>query len=111
MLATTLAKLLSYENSSGCGKENKNREISSEIKNTKDDKIKRLLNMEFSDWINMFLFKQKTEDEITFNGLQSTLENIIKNEQKDYFSKFILYLYNYRNYFENKKGRKEKMMW
>jgi hypothetical protein len=40
-----------------------------------------------------------------------TLKNLIKNEPKDYFSKFILYLYNYQNYFENKKGRKEKMMW
>ena len=110
MLETPLEELLSYENSSKYGPENKNREIISEIKNTKDDKIKRLLIMEFSEWLNIFLFKQKTEDEIKFNGLQLTLKNLIKNEPKDYFSKFILYLYNYQNYFENKKGRKEKMI-
>ena len=111
MLETPLEELLSYENSSKYGPENKNREIISEIKNTKDDKIKRLLIMEFSEWLNIFLFKQKTEDEIKFNGLQLTLKKLIKNEPKDYFSKFILYLYNYQNYFENKKGRKEKTMW
>ena len=67
-LKTSLSDLLSYDNNTKYGPKNKNRYIISNIKNTNDDKIKRLLNMNLSEWINIYLFKLKAEYEITFNG-------------------------------------------
>jgi hypothetical protein len=114
MLKYSLAELLSYKTSlkNGSHKENHNKNIILKIleKEKNNEKIKRLLNMKFNDWINIFLFKQKIEDNIIFNGLKSILEDIIIkfHGDNDYLTRFVFYLYNYQRWFENKKGRKKK---
>ena len=114
MLNFSLAELLSYKTSlkNGSHKGNHNKNIILRIleKEANNEKIKKILNMKFNDWINIFLFKQEIEDDIKFNGLKSILEDIIIKfpEDNDYLTRFVFYLYNYQRWFENKKGRKPK---
>ena len=69
----------------------------------------KLLNMKFIDWIDIYLLKKKAEDEIQFDGLSSILSDLISNypDEEDiaYIKKFIINLYNYKNWFQRKIGR------
>ena len=71
-----------------------------------------LLNMKFGDWIDVFTFQKEINFNSKFNGIENILKRLYKNERDDYFSnyfsRFIFYLFNYKNWFQNKKGRKRK---
>ena len=72
----------------------------------KDNKpINDLLNMSFIEWIDIFLYKKDWEYTINFNKFKSFLEKISLDDDDQYLSKFILYMYNYKRWFLNKKGR------
>ena len=64
--------------------------------------------MTFSQWIDVFTNKIENSFDFDFNGLQNVLNNLYNNEDDEYFSRFIFYLFNYQNWFQNKKGRKPK---
>ena len=66
----------------------------------------------FNDWIdNILLFKENTEEKDKFNGLKSILSHLISTlefpEDNYYLTRFLFYLFNFRSWFENKKGRNE----
>ena len=67
-----------------------------------------LLNMKFGDWIDAFTFQMEINSKFKFNGIENILNRLYKNEKDEYFSRFIFYLFNYKNWFLNKKGRKPK---
>ena len=67
-----------------------------------------LLNMSFGDWIDVFTLKTNIENSTEFKGIEEALKNISDKNDDEYFSRFIFYLFNYQNYFNNKKGRKPK---
>ena len=67
-----------------------------------------LLNMKFGDWIDVFTFQMEINSKFKFNGIENILNSLYKNEKDEYFSRFIFYLFNYKNWFLNKKGRKPK---
>ena len=73
-----------------------------------NQKLKFLLNMTFDEWIDIFTFKKKVDDDLEFNGLQDVLEDLYDKVDDEYFSRFIFYLFNYKNWFYNKKARKPK---
>jgi hypothetical protein len=90
--------------------------------------------MTFGEWIDVFAFKKMLDYDSNFNILQDALlklynkiftikrkqnDNLNFNKHKDdldktykekekYFTRFIYYLFNYQNYFQNKKGRNPK---
>ena len=72
-----------------------------------NEKLMNLLDMTFSDWIDIFTYKIKNEYNKEINLLQQALDKINKknNNDKIYLSKLIFYLYNYKRWFESKKGR------
>ena len=116
MLNTSLKDLLSYETSKKYKKyrydtKNYNKNIidSILIKEANNKNIMKLLNMKFIDWIDIYLLKKKAEDEIQFDGLSSILSDLISNypDEEDiaYIKKFIINLYNYKNWFQRKIGR------
>ena len=73
-----------------------------------NQKLKSILNMTFDEWIDIFTFKKKVDDDLEFNGLQDVLEDLYDKVDDEYFSRFIFYLFNYKNWFHNKKARKPK---
>lgn len=116
MLDSSLKEILSLDTSSKYGKDNRenNKKIISAIleKESKNEKVKALLDMKFNDWIdNILLFKENTKDTDKFNGLLSILSDLISKLQfpRDnyYLTRFLFYLFNFRSWFENKKGRNE----
>ena len=64
--------------------------------------------MRFGDWIDVFTLKKKIEIEPKFKGLEKALKEISDKNDEEYFSRFIFFLFNYKNYFQNKKGRRPK---
>ena len=119
MLNTSLKDLLSYETTKKYKKyrydtKNYNKNIidSILIKEANNKNIMKLLNMKFIDWIDIYLLKKKAEDEIQFDGLSSILSDLISNypDEEDiaYIKKFIINLYNYKNWFQKKIGRSGK---
>ena len=74
---------------------------------TKNEQLINLLNMTFNEWIDIFTYKTKNEYNKDINLLQSALDKINKknNNNQEYLSKLIFYLYNYKRWFESKKGR------
>ena len=72
-----------------------------------DEKLLNLLNMTFNEWIDIFTYKKENEYNKEINLLQTALFKLNKNNQnnKEYLSKFIFYLYNYKRWFESKNGR------
>ena len=106
--------------------------ILEEEKNNKE--INSFLNMTFGEWIDVFAFKKKLDYDLNFNILQDTLlklhnkifnikikknDNLYFNkhkgaldelykEKEKYFTRFIYYLFNYQNYFYNKKEKNQK---
>ena len=116
MLDSSLKEILSLDTSSKYGKDNRenNKKIISAIleKESNNEKVKALLDMKFNDWIdNILLFKENTKDTDKFNGLESILSDLISKLQfpRDnyYLTRFLFYLFNFRSWFENKKGRNE----
>ena len=116
MLDSSLKEILSLDTSSKYGKDNRenNKKIISAIleKESNNEKVKALLDMKFNDWIdNILLFKENTKDKDKFNGLESILSDLISKLQfpRDnyYLTRFLFYLFNFRSWFENKKGRNE----
>jgi len=93
-----------------------------------DEAIKFAFNMTFRDWLDIFLFKKEVKDLLNeYNvkgdknaicekikeslvGVDDLLNNIAakENKNKNYFSNFTFYLYNYELWFFIKKGRKSK---
>ena len=67
-----------------------------------------LLNMSFGDWIDVFTLKTNIENSTEFKGIEEALKDISDKNDDEYFSRFIFYLFNYQNYFHNKKGRNPK---
>ena len=116
ILNTSLKNLLSYEISKKYGYDtknyNKNIIDSILIKEANNKNIMKLLNMKFIDWIYIYLLKKKAEDEIQFDGPSSILLDLISNypDEEDiaYVKKFIINLYNYKNWFQKKIGRSGK---
>ena len=70
--------------------------------------INSILNMTFGEWIDVFTFKNEINYYLEFNELQDVLIDLYNKEDKEYFSRFIFYLFNYKNWFQNKKPRKPK---
>ena len=76
--------------------------------------IKDLVSLETSskyssgDWIDVFTLKTNIENSTEFKGIEEALKDISDKNDDEYFSRFIFYLFNYQNYFHNKKGRKPK---
>ena len=115
-----LKDLLSLNISSKCSlskdKEFNKKNINRILEEEKDNKvIIDLLNMNFDKWIDVFTLKTSIENVPEFDGLEEALNTIYKKNDKDsekkdekYFSRFIFYLFNYQNYFRNKKGRSSK---
>ena len=94
-----------YKNSKDFNKKKMNKILKEE----KDNKILMdLLNMTYGDWIDVFTLKNHPENAPLFNGLQEALEDVAGKSDKEYFSRFVFYLFNYKNYFQNKKGRRPK---
>ena len=87
-----------------------NQQKMKKILNDEQDNVilNSLLNMTFSQWIDVFTNKIENSFDFEFNGLQNVLNNLYNNEDDEYFSRFIFYLFNYQNWFQNKKGRKPK---
>ena len=113
MLDSSLKEILSLDTSSKNGKDNNKNTISAILeKESNNEKVKALLDMKFNDWIdNILLFKENTKDTDKFNGLESILSDLISKLQfpRDnyYLTRFLFYLFNFRSWFENKKGRNE----
>ena len=117
-----LKDLLSLNISSKCSlskdKEFNKKNINRILEEEKDNKvIIDLLNMNFDKWIDVFTLKTSIENVPEFDGFEKTLKDISEikdedSEKKDgkYFSRFIFYLFNYQNYFKNKKGRSSKQI-
>ena len=111
---TSLKKLASFEASPKYKSKNENTiNNSSKIekilnKEKGNNKLKNLLNLKFGDWLDIFLLKNKFDDNIEFNGLNSSLEKVRKkNNSPKYLSRFVFLLFNYKRWFINKKGRNE----
>ena len=73
-----------------------------------NEKINALLNMSFNDWIDIFTYKKEWEYNIKFDKLKAFIEDISENNDEEYFSKVILYLFNYKRWFINLVGRVRK---
>ena len=67
-----------------------------------------LLSMTFGEWIDIFTFKKIVNYDFKFNGLEDVLIDLYKKEDDEYFSRFVFYLLNYKNWFRNIKPRKPK---
>ena len=79
------------------------------LEEEKDNKeLINLLNMSFGDWINVFTLKDNIENSFKFKRLEEALKDISDKNDEEHFSRFIFYLFNYQNYFYNKKGRRPK---
>ncbi len=78
-------------------------------KEKSNEKLMNLLNMTFNEWIDIFTYKIENKFYKGFNLLQSALEKIYKknDNNREYLSKLIFHLYNYKRWFEKKRGRNE----
>ena len=96
-----------------CSKTNKefNKNIIKDILEKERDNtiiINFLRNMTLNDLIDILLFKNSFNDCIEFDGFLEDLQTIADESDEKYFSKFILFIYNYKRWFLNKKGRNKK---
>ena len=94
-----------------------------------NEAIKFAFNMTFRDWVDIFSYKKEVKDLLneyqvkddnntisnkikeSLVAIDDLLNNLAKKEKqnKEYFSNFTFYLYNYELWFFNKKGRKSKI--
>ena len=85
-----------------------------------DEVINFVFNMTIKDWIELFTLKKSIYDfenlhvsdceviETKLPPISELFDEILEKNQDDiYFTKFVFYLYNYENWFEIKRGRKE----
>ena len=113
MLKMPLKDLISL-NISEKYRSNKNKDANKETiesilqQENEESPIIKILNMTFEEWINIFTLKRNCDYYCEYNGLQSVLEKISGIEENNYFSRFIFYLYNYKRWFLNKRGRSGK---
>ena len=77
-------------------------------KEKENTKIINFLNMTLNDLIDILLFKKTFNDCIKFKGFLKGLQTIADESDEEYFSKFILFSYNFKIWFFNKKGRSGK---
>ena len=96
-----------------CSKANKeyNKNIIKDILEKEKDNtiiINFLRNMTFNDLIDILLFKKTFKDCIEFDGFLEELLTKANESDREYFSKFILFCYNYKRWFLNKTGRTSK---
>jgi len=109
LLKIPLKELLSLK-ISGKYKANENfnkEKIALISKKEQNNEVKYLLNMTFENWIDIFTLKESCDYDLEFRGLEYALKQIIKKNPDDdiYFTRLIFYLYNYKRWFINKKGR------
>ena len=88
-------------------------QITSEEKN--NDVINYALDLKIIDWLNFFTHKTELdfvetiekEKNVKFERVEVVLNDVGCDKKNDdfYFSKYLFYLYNYKWYFEAKKGR------
>ena len=111
LLDLPLKNLISLDTSKRYRKNNDtewNKKIIKKILEKEKDnkKINDLLNMSLNEWINIFTYKNIWEyNNIKFDKLKTFIEDISKNNDEEYFSKVILYLFNYQRWFINLIGR------
>ena len=76
------------------------------LEKEKDNKeINDLLNMSFNEWIDIFIYKKDWEYNIKYDKLRTFIGKMSEEDDEEYFSRFIFYLYNYKRWFLNKLGR------
>ena len=92
-----------------------------------DEAIRFAFNMTLRDWLDIFSFKKEVKDLLNEYNIKDdnnticekikeslvTVDDLLNNlaekeENKNYFSNFTFYLYNYELWFFRKKGRKTK---
>jgi len=99
LLNTQLKDVASFEISD---KYNKNKDfnkiqVNRILEQEKNNQIiNNLLNMTFGEWIDIFTFKNKMDNNIEFFGIHNILIKISETSNNDYFSRFIFYLFNYK---------------
>lgn len=109
-----LKDLASFQ-TSGKYRLNENKDINKHkiekiLEQEKDNEIIiNLLNMNFGEWIDVFTLKKKMENEIGFHGLQFALEKMLETNNEEYYSRLIFFLFNYKRWFQNKRGRNRKV--
>jgi len=97
LLNTQLKDVASFEISD---KYNKNKDfnkiqVNRILEQEKNNQIiNNLLNMTFGEWIDIFTFKNKMDNNIEFFGIHNILIKISETSNNDYFSRFIFYLFN-----------------
>ena len=93
-----------------------------------DESIKFAFNMTFRDWLDIFSFKKEVKDLLNEYNVKDdnnticekikeslvTVDDLLNNlvakkENRQYFSNFTFYLYNYELWFYKKKARKSKI--
>jgi hypothetical protein len=81
--------------------------LNNENNENNNEKLINLLNITFNEWIDIFTYKIENEYNKNTNLLQSALVKIDQKNcgDKEYLTKLIFYLYNYKRWFESKKGR------
>ena len=75
-----------------------------------NEKISMQLNMSFGEWIDIFTFKKNLENEMEFDGLKLVLDKLADSSDEEYLSRLIFFLFNYKRWFFNKKGRRKKII-
>ena len=108
-LKDLVSKDISSKYKSKLNEKDYNKNIINKIIQNEDssEKLMNLLNMTFNEWIDIFTYKIENDYNKEYNLLQSALDKINQknNNDKEYLLKFIFYLYNYKRWFESKKGR------
>ena len=108
-LKDLVSKDISSKYKSKLNEKDYNKNIINKIIQNEDssEKLMNLLNMTFNEWIDIFTYKIESEYNKEVNLLQQALDKINRKNDNDkvYLSKLIFYLYNYKRWFESKKGR------
>ena len=108
-LKDLVSKDISSKYKSKLNEKDYNKNIINKIIQNEDssEKLMNLLNMTFNEWIDIFTYKIENDYNKEYNLLQSALDKINQknNNDKEYLLKFIFHLYNYKRWFESKKGR------
>ena len=111
-LKDLVSKDISSKYKSKLNEKDYNKNIINKIIQNEDssEKLMNLLNMTFNEWIDIFTYKIENDYNKEYNLLQAALDKINQknNNDKEYLLKFIFYLYNYKRWFESKKGRNTK---
>lgn len=87
--------------------------IKSILEKEKDkEKINNLLNMTFGEFTDVFSLKKSQDDDniqrLEKSLLEKSLTEIVEKSDEEYFSRFVFFLFNYKAWFINKKGRNPK---